>query len=94
MLRQLIRNPAIDLTEVVKSMSEPDKQAVFNHIHEEYSKENFVFKAEQENRDVCAICIDEASGKMAKFDNCGHQYHFTCIRETLDREFKQCPICN
>ena len=43
---------------------------------------------------MCAICFDDLVGKIATLDNCGHQYHFPCIRETLEREFKTCPLCN
>ena len=83
----------MDVTWVITSMSEASKQSVFELIERDFIREHNKLRAERENRDVCAICFEELTGKIATLDACGHQYHFECIREAFDREFTKCPLC-
>ena len=87
-----MRNPDINLKSFVKSMSIDDKELLVRLVKREVTKEHLTLKAEYDDRDVCAVCFEEQSGKMARLD-CNHQYHFNCIRETLEREFRKCPLC-
>jgi len=48
---------------------------------------------EKDNEDAqCAICLSNFSGKCIRL-RCNHQYHETCILQSLEREKRECPMC-
>lgn len=44
-------------------------------------------------KDVCAICFSELSSQEARITQCGHIYHFTCLRKWLYLQ-DTCPLCH
>ena len=52
-------------------MDQADKETLAKLIKREYTREYLTLKAEIDDRDVCAVCFEEQSGKVAKLD-CGH----------------------
>ncbi|GKU94761.1 hypothetical protein SLEP1_g8207 [Rubroshorea leprosula] len=49
--------------------------------------------AEAEEHRACSICQDEyAEGDLLGKLDCGHDYHFECIKQWLMRK-NSCPMC-
>ena len=49
---------------------------------------------EQNNNDVCIICLDNLNSKKQKQLDCNHSFHDSCISEWLNKSHdSNCPIC-
>ncbi|ONK68813.1 uncharacterized protein A4U43_C05F16290 [Asparagus officinalis] len=61
----------------------------------EKSAENQTFfDVEDEDEDVCPICLEEYSKENPRLvTECKHDYHFGCMLEWMDRSCT-CPICS
>ncbi|KAL3639164.1 hypothetical protein CASFOL_017071 [Castilleja foliolosa] len=47
------------------------------------------------DRKICAVCLDDVCGqkdKVAILDECGHEFHYCCLKQWLRRK-NICPIC-
>ncbi|KAL3648617.1 hypothetical protein CASFOL_005020 [Castilleja foliolosa] len=47
------------------------------------------------DRKICAVCLDDVCGqkdKVAILDECGHEFHYCCLKKWLRRK-NICPIC-
>ncbi|KAL3648604.1 hypothetical protein CASFOL_005007 [Castilleja foliolosa] len=47
------------------------------------------------DRKICAVCLDDVCGqkdKVAILDECGHEFHYCCLKKWLRRK-NICPLC-
>ena len=68
---KILRNPDLDPTIFIKSMIEEDKELLVKLMKNLVVKSFNNLKAEFDERDVCAVCFDDLSGKIATLE-CGH----------------------
>ncbi|CAK86571.1 unnamed protein product (macronuclear) [Paramecium tetraurelia] len=46
------------------------------------------------NQDSCAICLDNLNNNQeVRQTHCHHNFHSLCIREWLQKNKKECPVC-
>jgi hypothetical protein len=54
-------------------------------------------EADESDADVCCICLDTfLIGKAQFITECGHKFHFSCIKKYCDRgdlDQAKCPLC-
>mmetsp|Transcript_50296 Transcript_50296/g.83487 ORF Transcript_50296/g.83487 Transcript_50296/m.83487 type:complete len:284 (+) Transcript_50296:173-1024(+) len=48
---------------------------------------------DNEDENVCVICLDALKGRSLFTTACGHQFHFSCIRDALSNANESCPLC-
>lgn len=41
----------------------------------------------------CPICLDKITDNNIIILNCKHQFHASCIFETMNKTNKRCPLC-
>ena len=68
---KILRNPELDPTIFIKTMIEEDKELLVKLMKNLVVKSFNNLKAEFDERDVCAVCFDDLSGKIATLE-CGH----------------------
>eukprot|EP00741_Cyanophora_paradoxa_P014429 tig00020801_g13916.t2 len=46
------------------------------------------------DKDSCPICLEPLAGKAMFTTECGHQYHFKCIKQSIENgPNESCPLC-
>ena len=51
---------------------------------------------EEDDSSVCCICLDGFQNKALFITECGHKYHFNCIKKYCEKgkeEKSSCPLC-
>jgi len=47
----------------------------------------------ESREDVCSICLEAFKGKTAFTTDCGHKFHFVCIKQSIGSGNYACPLC-
>ena len=74
------------------SNQENSNQENSNQANNSY---NLVNTGEDYNVDLCCICLEDMIGEIAIL-KCGHQFHFNCIVEWINKKKQinvECPYC-